>query len=279
MESTAQETLQILDRGWYDTAAGRVGITEAQAAAVAHTVLIRPDDFLGQVSGARPARKQGNTRYAVTPETTQAAARRLVQDEGVADLAALNFASARNVGGGFLQGARAQEEDIARSSGLFRCLETQPEYYQANRDCGSFLYTDHVIHSPAVPWFRGEERRLLPEPFLASIISAPAPNAREYLRRQRGDRSALHDALERRVARILEVALAMGHANLLLGAWGCGAFGNDAQEVASIFMSHLRARRFRGRFEQVVFAVYDPTESGITYKTFRAAVPRTGGSS
>jgi uncharacterized protein (TIGR02452 family) len=79
---------------------------------------------------------------------------RLVQEEGVDDPVVLNFASARNVGGGFLNGARAQEEDLARSCGLFRCLETQPEYYEVNRRTASLLYTDHIIYSPRVPWFR-----------------------------------------------------------------------------------------------------------------------------
>ena len=90
----------------------------------------------------------------VTAETTQHAARRLVESESVADLVLLNFASARNAGGGFINGAKAQEEDLCRCSGLYQCLISQRGYYDANRKQESALYTDHLIYSPNVPWFR-----------------------------------------------------------------------------------------------------------------------------
>ncbi|MEO0601399.1 MAG: TIGR02452 family protein, partial [Myxococcota bacterium] len=91
-----------------------------------------------------------------------------VQDEGRHDLVLLNFASARNPGGGFINGARAQEEDIARASGLYPCLLQAPVYYDANRETRSLLYTDHLTYSPRVPFVRERNRRLLETPFLAS---------------------------------------------------------------------------------------------------------------
>ena len=60
------------------------------------------------------------------------------------ELVLLNFASARNPGGGFLKGARAQEEDLCRCSGLYPALLTQPNYYQINREQSSMIYTDHA---------------------------------------------------------------------------------------------------------------------------------------
>src|SRR4029079_8799885 len=94
----------------------------------------------------------------VTDETTQIAARRLVESEGVTDLVLLNFASARNAGGGFINGAKAQEEDLCRCSGLYPCLMSQPGYYEANRNNRSAIYTDHLIYSPQVPLFRARNR-------------------------------------------------------------------------------------------------------------------------
>ena len=205
-------------------------------------------------------------------ETTQAAACRLVLHEGATDLVVLNFASARRVGGGFLRGANAQEEDLARSSGLYRCLETQPMYYRDNQASSSSLYTDNIIYAPGVPWFRSEDGQFLETPFTASIITAPAPNAKEYLRKGTGDRSKLQDTLVRRSAYILEVAAFHGHRSLLLGAWGCGVFRNNAETVAATFMSHLKSRRYRGCFEQVVFAVFDPSKSKKTFNAFRGRV-------
>ncbi|MBE0568030.1 MAG: TIGR02452 family protein [Krumholzibacteria bacterium] len=262
----------ILDRGWYDTASGRVSIAEAQRSAVGETVLFRPGQSLesrrAKMAGMRTTRK---TEYSVSHETTQEAALRMAHIEGIKDLAVLNFASARNVAGGFLRGANSQEEDVARSSGLYRCLETQPGFYSENQACSTCLYTDNIIYSPQVPWFRSAGGRLLERPFLASIVTSPAPNAKEFLERG-GDRKVLREVLARRAAYILEVAVFMGHKSLLLGAWGCGVFRNDAVEVADVFMSLLRSRQFRCRFEQVVFAVHDPSKSKEIYNAFRSRV-------
>ena len=272
LDRLAHETLAILDRGWYETAAGRVSVADAQQHAVGGTVLYRPADLAELACRKHPPTHRAATRYSVTQETTQEAACRLVADAGVRDLALLNFASARKVGGGFLWGARAQEEDIARSSGLVRCLETQPEYYQQNQAMSSYLYTDNIIYSPSVPWFRSSNGHLLDEPFLASIISAPAPNAREYRKQGAGAPRLLRETLNRRAAYILEVAISNENRSLLLGAWGCGVFGNAPQDVAVAFISHLRSRRFRGCFEHVVFAVFDQTETQETYAAFRSRI-------
>lgn len=259
MKDIARETLDVQDRGSYQTPAGTREIGAAQRAAVAGTRLFRPAELASLLTDRAPtSARQSQPTFAVTAERTQDAARRLVQEEGAADLVLLNFASARNVGGGFLNGARAQEEDLARSSGLYRCLETQPDYYVANRQTASCLYTDHIIYSPGVPWFRSGKREFLDQPFCAAVITAPAPNAGEYLRQNGGNRSDLLATLSRRAAYVLAIAETQGHRTLLLGAWGCGVFRNSPADVADAFMTHLEQERFRHSFERVVFAVYDP---------------------
>ena len=210
-----------------------------------------------------------NQFLGVTNERTQVAARRLVQEEGVEDLVVLNFASAKRPGGGFYKGARAQEEDLARASGLIRCLESQPDYYFKNQASGSSLYTDHMIYSPGVPWFRAEDNRLLERPFRASVITAPAPNAREHLKRFPGDKARLRETLDRRAGFVLALAAAQGHGTCLLGAWGCGVFGNDPEVVAKAFVNHLKGRRFRNRFERIVFAVFDPSNENKNFRAFK----------
>ncbi len=131
----ASETLAVLDSGFYQTPTGRrVDISEPQKQAVDGTRLLRPADLKSLMDSPNRQAALGETSFSVTNERTQTAARRIVQDEGVDDLVVLNFASARNPGGGFLNGAKAQEEDLARASGVFKCLETQPIYYEANMD-------------------------------------------------------------------------------------------------------------------------------------------------
>jgi uncharacterized protein (TIGR02452 family) len=187
----------------------------------------------------------------VTSESTAQAARRLVETEGLRTLA-LNFASAKNPGGGFLGGAKAQEEDLARCSALYPCLLTKREHYDENRACLSLIYTDHIIYSPDVPFFRDERLELVEAPFLVSILTAP--NAGEELRRDPRAGPRIRAALERRVAKVLLVAALEGQRSLVLGAWGCGVFCNDPAAVADIFASTLADPRFAGSFDRVVFA-------------------------
>ena len=54
---------------------------------------------------------------------------------------------------------------------------------------------------------------------------------------------------------MLAVALKNGHSNLVLGAWGCGVFGNDPQDIATYFHEVIDIY-FRNKFKRIVFAVY-----------------------
>ena len=58
---------------------------------------------------------------------------------------------------------------------------------------------------------------------------------------------------------VLAVAEKHDHKALVLGAWGCGAFGNDGNEIAKLFRRALE-NNFRGAFEYVVFAITDWSE-------------------
>jgi uncharacterized protein (TIGR02452 family) len=272
LADVARETVAVIDRGDYTAPGGHVVSLRAQIdAAVRGTLLYRPVE-LDVLLVAAPDAPRGarSPRVDVTPETTAQAGRRLVETEGRQGVVALNFASANHPGGGFLGGARAQEEDLARCSALYACLRSQPVYYEANRSHGSALYTDHVIYSPAVPFFRDEGNELLDRPFALSIITAPAPNAGEVLRRDPTAGPAVRATIDARAGRVLAVAADRGDRCLVLGAWGCGVFRNEARHVAEAFAGWLRAERFRGMFDDVVFAVSDPSPDQATLGAFRA---------
>ncbi|WP_240746594.1 TIGR02452 family protein [Cryptosporangium phraense] len=249
----AQETVEIIERGGY----GDVRLTEAVERAVAGTRLHLPDDPLPAPDGG------GDPEIQVTNETSLAAARR-----GGVPMACLNFASARSPGGGFLNGAEAQEESLARASALYPCLRAADAYYEYHRAHRDPMYTDRVIYSPAVPVFRDDEGNLLPEPYPVSFLTAAAPN-RTALDPDRWPE--VPAVLARRADRVLAVAAAHGHRHLVLGAWGCGVFGNDPAVVAQVFAAALR----RGpRFDQVVFAVLDRAPGTPTYTAFADVFPR-----
>jgi uncharacterized protein (TIGR02452 family) len=63
-------------------------------------------------------------------------------------------------------------------------------------------------------------------------------------------------ALRQRILRVLGIFAARGYDSLVLGAWGCGAFGNDPVTTARDFREAL-AGAFCGAFADVVFAVAD----------------------
>lgn len=275
LSGLGKETVEIVNRGAYTLRSGAVvSIEEGVARAIAGTRLFRPGDFDRLSWG--PGAGHGACRVEVTGETTGAAGRRLVEGEGVRDVVALNFASAKNPGGGFLGGAKAQEEDLARCSALYACQITQRAYYDANRATGSMLYTDHIIYSPDVPFFRDERLDLLERPFLLSIITAPAPNAGEAQKHGRGESARVREVLASRAGKVLSVAASMGHRTLVLGAWGCGVFRNDPRDVAGAFGDWLSHDRFRGAFDRVVFAVYDRSESAPNRRPFEARFGKQG---
>ena len=110
--------------------------------------------------------------------------------------------------------------------------------------------TDWVILSPEVPVFRDESGAGLEEPWLFDVITSAAPVA------HRVGQPRSCDLLERRIHRVLEVAAAFSYDSLVLGAWGCGAFGNDPVRTADDFARALE-QEFCGCFERVVFAITD----------------------
>jgi uncharacterized protein (TIGR02452 family) len=149
----AAETVQICALGSYLGASARtVSVADELKRSIAGTRLFSPGDLAKLAEAVPPPR--GATRFRVGNFTTLSAAKQLHDAYGSERTALLNFASAKNPGGGFLSGAQAQEESLARASGLYASLQCMPEYYDLNRRCKSVVYTDHMIYSPQVPVFR-----------------------------------------------------------------------------------------------------------------------------
>ncbi|MFF5027332.1 TIGR02452 family protein [Streptomyces collinus] len=265
LRGVATETERIVAAGGYRAPDGRqVSVAAAVEAARAGTRIHGP----GPVPVPRTAGAE--TSFEVTGESSLEAARRLAD----APVAVLNFASARNPGGGYLNGAQAQEEALCRASALYTCLLRARPFYDHHRAHRDPFYTDRVIHTPAVPVFRDDRGGLLPEPFAAGFLTAAAPNA-GVVRRTAPDRAGeLPAALARRAERVLETAAAQGYRRLVLGAWGCGVFQNDPAQVAGAFRTLLGpGGRFARTFEHVVFGILDRTPGATVRAAFEKAFP------
>jgi uncharacterized protein (TIGR02452 family) len=263
LRDIARDTLRILDAGSYRARQGEtVNLAGGMRAAIAGTRLYEPSQPLPALVRPVTAPTGSGAAVQVTGESTLAASRRLALDGAVA---ALVFASAKNPGGGFRSGARAQEEDIARSSGLYRCLTAVPRFYAYHRCRGDSLYSDRVIYSPGVPVFRDDDGDLLDTPYEVSFLTAAAPNRGALPRNRAGQVAA---ALAGRAGRVLAVAATHGHRHLVLGAWGCGVFRNDPATVADAFADALA--HGEGRFDRVVFAIWDRAKGSPVRAVFAA---------
>ncbi|MFJ7074100.1 TIGR02452 family protein [Streptomyces sp. NPDC098781] len=267
LRGIAQQTEQIVAAGTYRAPDGReVSVAEAIGSARDGTRMYGPDPL-----PAPPLPAVAETFFEVTEESSLEAAHRLGGRTAV-----LNFASARNPGGGFLNGAQAQEEALCRASALYTCLLGAREFYDHHRAHRDPFYTDRVIHSPGVPVFRDDRGRLLDEPYTVGFLTAAAPNA-GVVRRTAPNRAAeLPRALATRAERVLETAAAHGYRQLVLGAWGCGVFQNDPAQVAEAFRALLGpGGRFAGAFEHVAFGILDRTpDSPVRAAFVRAFVER-----
>ncbi|NUR47978.1 MAG: TIGR02452 family protein [Hamadaea sp.] len=255
LQEIARRTVAIAEAGSYRTEAGaEVDIADAVRAAIAGTRLYLPDEPL------TPIGPEAKPTIEVTHESTLVAARRVGPHA-----AALNFASAKNPGGGFLGGAKAQEESIARSSALYPCLLRAAEFYEFHRTQRDLRYSDRVIFSPGVPVFRDDKGRLLDSAYQTSFLTAAAPNLGAIRRNQPDDVGDVPTVILRRARRVLEVAAAHGQRVLVLGAWGCGVFRNEPAVVADAFADALTAVPY---FDHVVFAVLDPLPHTPAYAAF-----------
>lgn len=232
-----------IESGTYRDAAGhRVEWGDAVARARAAKRSLPPDAELPEPAPTRFAQ----TRVQVANETTLVAARRLT-DAGERVLA-LNFANGVHPGGGFLSGARAQEEVLCRSSALYGTLRDDP-MYAAHRQRPRPDSTDWAILSPDVPVFREDAGTALAVPWTLSLLTCAAPYAPALGQPRAGD------LLEARIRRVLVIARAYGYSALVLGAWGCGAFSNDPGRTARDCRTALGEQA--GSFAEVVFAISD----------------------
>lgn len=171
-----------------------------------------------------------------------------------------NFANARRPGGGFLHGGRAQEEALCRAGTLYLSLSSAEaeKMYRYNRDHPSPVDSDYMLLSPKVCVFRNPIGELLNEPYYVSVISASAPD--RIYKASQVEPKALEKTIRTRLQNLFMVAVLHGYRSLVLGAWGCGAFGNDVNDVSRCFYDVLIREGFARYFDTIVFAVFRDSE-------------------
>ncbi len=194
-----------------------------------------------------------------------------------------NFASATNPGGGVVRGASAQEECLCRCSNLYFCLNTPDmwaSFYNPHRSAQDPLHNDDIIFTPGVTVFKTDTAapELMEENdwYTVDVITCAAPNLRsrpgnmyntgdgnKSCAMRDNDLKALH---EKRLKRILDVAVAQNVETIILGAFGCGAFSNNPEAVAlaakNVVGDYLKA------FKNIEFAIYCSPRDEKNYQIF-----------
>ena len=274
-KAVARETMRIMENGYYEIGKSNIQIKNQQERSVQDSFLLTPAqgeallEKYPEISNMEHPNRPVSHVVHVWNCSTVAAIIKLFNEKthdiaGLAPdeatlkntkIAVLNFASAKNPGGGFLNGAMAQEESLAASSCLYQTLTAHEAYYQNNRACKSMMYTNHAIFSPEVVFFRNGKFNLLEKPVTASVLTLPAVNMGQ-VRLKGEDVSLAEQTMRTRMKLALAIFAQQGCRYLVLGAYGCGVFRNDPIKVAS-WWKELLDTCFPQYFESIVFAVLD----------------------
>jgi len=162
----------------------------------------------------------------------------------------LNFASYKEPGGKFIEGSKAQEECLCHESFLYNVLKEfdNEKYYEANKKAlNKALYYNRALYSPKIAFIRGDDFTRI------DVLTCAAPNFTEAKKYCDVTEAENEKALRSRICFILDI-MEEQHVDIpILGAFGCGVFGQDAITVATMFKQELESGRYG--FKEVIFAI------------------------
>lgn len=233
--------------------------------------------YIGEYTVDYDSSTRFDTKVSVTKSSSFDAARKYGKNTCV-----LNFASASNPGGGVIHGASAQEECLCRCSTLYRCLNADKAhelFYQPHRENLGPLHNDDIIYTPDVYILKSDMYNNLFRPSVVNVITCSAPNLRNIpsnqYNRENGIKPSISDddllkLHTERAIKILSVAARNGNENIILGAFGCGAFRNDPEIVARAYADAIG--KFNGIFRNIEFAVYCRPGDSTNFDVFKKVI-------
>ena len=173
-------------------------------------------------------------------------------------VAVLNFASYKNPGGGFIQGSKAQEECLCHESFLYNVLDKfrGSYYWWNNQHKNNALYLNRALYTPDAIFTHNEEE------FKCDVITCAAPNKTTAQKYRNVSDANVANALKSRIKFVLDVAEDNYVDTLILGAYGCGIFGQNPIEVATIFKDFLDTTH--KYFGKVIFAIPNGRDNNLS---------------
>lgn len=275
-----QETLQILEQGYY-VKNGRKVQLKLSRRDMEEIYVYLPDEVKknGSRKDFEPPYVIGRCVYGCENMDSFALARERVKDfyyfdNDIPDILVMNLANPVDPGGGVRRGARAQEEDLCRCSSLLLSLESDVarRYYDYNESLGTYMGSDALMITPKVEIIRDSNGELLDDTVVVSVVTCAAPMV--FYGKEGMSDAEYDQMMYDRISGLLKCVAYIGYKNLVLGAWGCGAFGNDAAVISDLFYKALKELRYNGRgqkdlFRTIDFAVLDRTKDQYNFREFR----------
>ncbi len=257
----AEETLQIIEEGTYIHSNSKMDISDRVQNTLQNTMYYTSKD-LESISKNIILNPVVDTKIEIVSEDSISCILRLAA-EGESNIMCLNFASAKNPGGGFLNGALAQEESLAVSSVLYGSQLKAYAFYENHRKMKSCVYTDAMIFSPKTTVFRNRRGELIAEPVDVNFITSAAVNA-GVVKRKEPDvtEDTIRMLMFQRIEKLFSLCVKESQDVLILGAWGCGVFQNNPETIAQIF-SNLLNGKFKKQFKRVIFSIYSRNDKFI----------------
>ena len=259
----AQETLAIIEANEYYAFDKKIALSE-NPDALRKVIVYSPQKVACAVSEQTTLTGNNACSFRVDLLDSLTSAKQ----NGLGKTAVLNFANAFRAGGGFLRGAIAQEEAICRCSSLYASIssEAASEMYEYNRSHVTPEGSDYMLLSPDVVVFRDKDCNLLQQPYTVSVLTAAAPNL--YGEAAEIEELRLADVMRLKIKNIASVAAQNRYDTLILGAWGCGAFGHNAANVAKYFYDVFIGDNYKRFFKRIVFSVLARDEYDYNYHQF-----------
>lgn len=268
---SAEQTMQIIDSKQYEIDGKTIDLSSLINYSLENTELYKEEILDALVQGTQICNTRCETNIIVKNCSTMEAGFEL---DGKGKTGCLNFASANNPGGGFLSGAQAQEESLSRASTLYPTqLKFFDQMYEYNRARRTYLYSDRMIYSPSVVFFKDDSDHLLAKPYCMDVLTSPAVNVGAMIQNNRPDELLLSEkTMMDRIDKILTLFYVKRVQNLILGAWGCGVFRNNPIDIARYFAHYIKdGGKYSQTFENIIFAVYDRSKTQENIKAFENA--------
>ncbi|KAI0120712.1 hypothetical protein BJ170DRAFT_589010 [Xylariales sp. AK1849] len=196
-----------------------------------------------------------------------------------AKVAMLNMASPLSPGGGFINGASSQEESLCMRSTLLSSLKD--EFYR--------LPELGAVYTPDVLVFRDEQGgdlekrdRWFVDCVSAAMLRMPETEVDERSGRGKYGNEKDRELVVRKMRAVLRIFQAKGAKKVVLGAWGCGAYGNPVGEVSAAWSKVLLGGKNKSKakkeqwdgIDEIVFAIKDSGLADAFQRAFGEGLTR-----